>query len=106
MSMSEVPAKRRYTTASPRYSVPREQKVRGDATPDSVVRMARAIKLLGLDGEKTARIIGVGGSTLSAWVRNTERARRRMSAGQPSDEEIYEAGRIVAKWAIHRRKKK
>jgi hypothetical protein len=73
--------------------------------PASVVRVSKALRALGLTGRVTARIVGVSEHTVSCWSRGAGRLGRRVdAAGPPSEEELYEAGRIAARFAFRRGK--
>jgi hypothetical protein len=58
------------------------------------------MRMIGLTTGHIAKMIGVTHHSISDW---TLRHGKRRTAGQPTDEEVYEAARIAAKFALRGR---
>lgn len=75
--------------------------VRRGSTPDNVIRLAIAMRLMGIRASDVIAIIGTSRSSLLAWMH--PRPARQVSP--PQDADFMEAGQILARVAIRKRKK-
>lgn len=96
---SKRPGGRLVRLLDPKRAVPREVKRRspsGLTVPPEKVRMARALRLIGLQRWQIATMLKISSTSVSEYSRGM----RRGSAGEPSDAEILEAGRFAAEYTI------